>query len=440
MNTYAIIILSALLLEYAVDTVSSILNMRSLGKGLPPEFRDVFDEEAYRNSQEYTRVKTRFGLVTAAVSLAAVLAFWFAGGFNRLDLLVRSWNVSPVLTGVAYIGILFLLRAALSLPFQIYDTFVIEERFGFNRTSPATFIKDRLKGLLLAVLLGGPLLGGILYFFLYAGDLAWLYVWLAVSGVSVLLQFIIPIWIMPLFNKFRPLEEGELRSSILNYADSVRFPLRGVFVIDSSKRSTKSNAFFTGFGRNKRIALFDTLVEQHTVPEIVAVIAHEVGHYKRKHILQGIAIGILHTGILLFLLSYFIRSAALAEAFFMDTVSVYAGFVFFALLYTPVEFILSILLQMLSRRNEYQADRFAIETTDQPGAMASALKKLARNNLSNLTPHPFHVFLHYSHPPVLERIRVIENRGKGTKILWYRKGVAKGSKRGYLQGCGTITG
>ncbi|MHB9027890.1 MAG: M48 family metallopeptidase [Candidatus Latescibacterota bacterium] len=412
MNIYAIIILAALLLEFAVDTVSGILNMRSLGKTLPPEFRDIFDEEAYRKSQEYTRVKTRFGLFSSAASLAAALAFWFAGGFNWLDLLVRSRSLEPVLTGVVYIGLLFLFRGLLSLPFQIYDTFVIEERFGFNRTTPGTFIKDRLKGLLLGVLLGGPLLGGILYFFMYAGDLAWLYVWLAVSGVSVLLQFIIPVWIMPLFNKFRPLEEGELRSSILGYADSVRFPLRGVFVIDSSKRSSKSNAFFTGFGRNKRIALFDTLVEQHTVPEIVGVIAHEVGHYKRKHILQGIAIGILHTGVLLFLLSFFIRSETLAAAFFMDQVSVYAGFVFFALLYTPVDFVLSVFLQILSRRNEYQADRFAIETTGRPEAMAAALKKLARNNLSNLTPHPFHVFLHYSHPPVLERIREIKRLSK----------------------------
>ncbi len=407
MNIYTVIILTALLVEFAVETVSNLLNLRSLDPELPPEFRDVFDREAYRKSQEYTRVRTRFGIFSGAASLVAVLIFWFAGGFNRLDLLVRSWEWPPVLTGLAYIGLLLLFRETLRLPFQIWSTFVIEQRFGFNRTTPGIFALDRLKGILLAILLGGPFLGGILAFFMYQGEWAWLYIWLAVSVVSVLFQFIVPVWIMPLFNKFRPLEEGELRQSIMEYAESVRFPIKGVYVIDSSKRSTKSNAFFTGFGRNKRIALFDTLVEQHTVPEIVGIIAHEVGHYKRKHIIQGMIIGILHTGALLFLLSLFIGSGKLAEAFFMDRVSVYAGFVFFALLYAPVEFILSIFMEALSRRNEYQADQYAVQTTGRPGAMADALKKLARNNLSNLTPHPFHVLLHYSHPPLLERIRAI---------------------------------
>lgn len=407
MNIYAALILAALLIEFAVETVADILNLRSLDPRLPPEFQDTFDPEAYRKSQEYTRVRTRFGMVSGAVSLAAMILFWFAGGFNRLDLLVRSWALSPVFTGLAYIGLLLLLRVLLHLPFQIWSTFVIEDRFGFNRTTPGTFITDRLKGLLLALLLGGPFLGGILAFFIYQGDWAWLLVWLAVSVVSVIFQFIVPVWIMPLFNKFRPLEESELRASILAYADSVRFPLRGVYVIDSSKRSTKSNAFFTGFGRNKRIALFDTLIARHTVPEIVAVIAHEVGHYKRKHVIQGMVIGIIHTGILLFLLSLFIRSEALAAAFFVERTSVHAGFVLFALLYTPVDFVLSLFMNALSRRNEYQADRYSVETADRPGAMRDALKKLARDNLSNLTPHPFHVLLHASHPPVLKRIRAL---------------------------------
>jgi STE24 endopeptidase len=226
--------------------------------------------------------------------------------------------------------------------------------------------------------------------------------------VSLAMQFIFPTWIMPLFNKFTPMESGELKEAILKYARSVNFPIKNVFVMDGSKRSSKSNAFFTGFGRNKRIALFDTLIEKHTVPELVAVLGHEIGHYKRKHILQGMVISILHTGVLLFLLSVFLNSAGLYGAFYMEQHSVYAGLLFFGLLYTPIELLLSIVMQMVSRRNEYQADHFAAETIDEPESMVDALKKLSASNLSNLTPHPFYVFLNYSHPPLLQRIQAIQ--------------------------------
>jgi len=411
MNIYAVIILLALAVNYVLNLISDLLNLRSLQTSPPEEFKDVFDEEKYRKAQEYTRVRTRFGLLTSTFSIIVLLAFWFAGGFNWVDVFVRDFGYGTIVTGLMFVGILILAQTIISLPFSIYSTFVIEERFGFNKTTPATFITDRLKGLMLTVLLGGPLLAGVIGIFEFFGAIAWLYAWVVVILFTLFVQFIAPTWIMPLFNKFTPLEDGELKQAILDYAEKVSFPLRGIYKIDGSRRSSKSNAFFTGFGRNKRIALFDTLIENHSVPELVAVLAHEVGHYKKKHIPKNMIVSMLHTGVMLFLLSLFIRVPGLHEAFFMENISVYAGLVFFGLLYTPIEMVLSVIMQVVSRKHEFEADRFAADTTGNPESMVSVLKKLSADNLSNLTPHPFHVFLHYSHPPVLQRIRAIRSGG-----------------------------
>jgi len=305
-------------------------------------------------------------------------------------------------------GTLSSIYGLLSQPFSIYATFVIEERFGFNKTTWLTYLLDLLKGLVLAILIGTPLLAGILAFFEYAGSHAWIYCWAVVILYMLVIQYVAPTWIMPLFNKFKPIEEGELKSAIMSYAESIQFPLKNVYVMDGSKRSGKSNAFFTGFGKNKRIVLFDTLIQQHTVQELVAVLAHEMGHYKKKHILQGMLLGILQTGIMFFLLSLIISYQGLFEAFYMKHVSVYAGLIFFGMLFAPIDFFVGILMQVRSRANEYQADRFSAETTKDPQAMIHALKKLSVHNLSNLLPHPFYVFLNYSHPPVLQRIETIE--------------------------------
>jgi len=407
MNIYAAIILATLILDFVLSFIAGVLNLKTLSSKLPEEFNGVYDAEAYRKSQEYTRVKSRFGFLVATLQLALTLAFWFSGGFNFLDSIVRSWQLGPIPSGLAYIGILGIAAGVLSLPIAIYSTFVIEERFGFNKTTPAIFVTDLLKGFMLAVLLGGPLLAGLLALFQYAGIIAWLYCWIAVTLFSLFVQFIAPTWIMTLFNKFKPIEEGELKERILAYARSVAFPLSGVFVIDASKRSSKSNAFFTGFGRNKRIALYDTLVQQHSVAELVAVLAHEIGHYKKKHILKGLAISILHTGVMFYLLSLFIGQEALFRAFYLEHASIYAGFLFFGMLYAPIELVLSIFLNIFHRRNENQADKFAAKTTNDAESMISALKKLSVHNLTNLTPHPFYVFLNYGHPPVLARIKAI---------------------------------
>lgn len=412
MNWVAGVILLTLMLNFLLDLISDNLNLRHLRTALPEEFEDVYDAEGYRSSQEYLRVNTRFGWIGATLAAAALLVFWFSGGFGAIDRWARSFGWGPVAGGLLFMGALLLLKTILSLPLDVYSTFVIEERFGFNKTTPKTFLLDRLKGLLLTLVFGVPLLSVVLAFFEYAGANAWLYCWFIVSVYLLFVQFIAPRWIMPLFNKFDPLGEGALRSAIVKYADKVGFSLQNVFVMDGSKRSAKSNAFFTGFGKNKRIALFDTLIEKHTVPELVAVLAHEIGHYQKKHILHGMIIGILHMGAMFFLLSFFISYPGLFEAFYVDQPSVYAGLLFFSLLFAPIDFFLGILLQMRSRKNEYQADRFAVRTTRDPESMIAALKKLAAGNLSNLTPHPFYVFLHYSHPPVLERVRAIRAEGE----------------------------
>jgi STE24 endopeptidase len=407
MNPFFLVIFIALLIEYAIGVIANLFNLKSLSTKPPPALEGVYQSEEYRKSQEYLRANTRFDFVTSTFSLVVLLSFWFTGGFNYLDQAVRSWGFVPILSGLLYIGILVLGYSLIKLPFSIYRTFVIEERFCFNRTNPRTFALDRIKGLALAALIGAPLLSGILALFEYAGYHAWIYCWIAVTLFSLILQYVAPTWIMPLFNKFTSLEPGELREAILKYARSVDFPVKNVFVTDGSKRSSKSNAFFTGFGRNKRIALYDTLINKHTVPELIAVLAHEIGHHKKKHILQGTIISILHAAVLFFVLSILLGNPGLYDAFYMEQQSIYSGILFFGLLYTPLEMVLSIMMHGLSRRNEYEADRFAVETTQHPQHLVEALKKLHAGNLSNLMPHPFYVSLNYSHPPLLQRIRAI---------------------------------
>lgn len=408
MNIFAIIILATLLVDFVLNLIADAYNLKSLNKGLPEEFEDVYDEETYEKSQAYTRERTKFGIFTSAFNLVVLLVFWFAGGFNWLDEIVRGWELGVIWTGLAYIGLLILGKMILGLPFSIYSTFVIEEKYGFNKTTPKTFVLDILKGLALGIVLGGPLLAGILAFFTFIDQYAWLYAWAVVTAYTLFVQFIAPTWIMPIFNKFEPLEDGDLRQKIRDYADKVNFSLEGIYVMDGSKRSSKSNAFFTGFGKNKRIALYDTLIDNHEDDELVAVLAHEIGHYKKKHIIKNMTLSIVQTGVMFFLLSIFLNSQGLFDAFYMEQMSVYAGLIFFGMLYAPIDMILSIFMQILSRKYEFEADKFA-STTYRPEPMIEALKKLSKDNLSNLTPHPFYVFLNYSHPPVLQRIKTIKN-------------------------------
>ena len=407
MNSFAIIILIALVGEYCLGVVSSILSLRAFSPTLPQEFVGTFDEKKYAQAQRYHDTGTQFGLIHASVNLLVLLGFWFIGGFEWLDQIIRAFGYGPVVTGLAYIGTLTLASGVLGLPFSLYSTFVIEARFDFNRTSAGTFVADLFKGLLLSMLLGGLLLAIILTFFEWAGPLAWLWCWIAATVLMLGVQFIAPTWIMPLFNTFTPLDNGELHDAILDYARSVHFPLQGIFVVDGSRRSSKANAFFTGFGKHKRIGLFDTLIEHYTVPELVAVVAHEVGHYKKRHIWKSVVLSVAHLGAMLWILSFFLQQEGLFAAFSVSQPSVYTGLLFFGLLFTPIELVLSVLVNLFSRKNEFEADAFSAHTTGGSAPLISALKKLSADNLSNLTPHWFDVFLHYSHPPVLQRVRVL---------------------------------
>jgi len=407
MNAITIIILATIGIDLLLNAWADYVNLKMLSPELPGPFKTVYEPERYRKSQEYLKINTRFGWIARMIDIVVLLIFWFVKGFFFLDQWVRSWDVNPILSGLLYIGILALIKAVLTIAFSIYGTFVIEERFGFNKTTWPTFGLDLLKGFLLTLALGTPLLAGLLAFFEYAGTNAWLYCWIGITLYMLAVQFIAPTWIMPLFNKFKPLENGELKTAILSYADSIKFSIENVSVMDGSRRSRKSNAFFTGFGKHKRIGLFDTLIQRQNPKELVAILAHEIGHYKKKHVLIGVILGILQTGLMLYLLSLFISYPALFDVFYMKQTSVYGGLIFFAILYSPLDLLIGILLQMVSRRNETKADRFAAETTGDPRAMTDALKKLSADNLTNLTPHPFYVFLNYSHPPVLQRIKAI---------------------------------
>ena len=408
MNIYLLIILSALIGEFLLRTLVRVLNLKALDPGLPNEFQGYYDEEKYARSQEYTRVNTRFAFFTTSFDLIVILVFILFGGFNFVDQIVRGFGLSTLPSGLAFFGILFFASDLISTPFSLYQNFVIEEDFGFNKMTLKTFILDKLKGYLLTLVLGGVFLTAILFFFEKTGEYGWLYAWGIIGLFMILIQPLFTLVIAPIFNKFTPLEKGELRTAIENYAQKVEFPLSRIDVMDGSKRSAKSNAYFSGFGKQKRIALFDTLLEKHSNDEMVAILAHEVGHYKKHHIKVGILISILHTGLLFWLLSIFIDNPGLFEAFKMKEISVYGGLTFFMILYSPVELVLSVIMNAVSRRNEFQADAYSAKTTEKSEHLISGLKNLSVSNLGNLTPHSLSVLLDHSHPPVLERITALK--------------------------------
>jgi STE24 endopeptidase len=393
---------------YTLELSVSLLNLRNLSPELPHEFNDVWDQQKYKHSQEYTRQNTRFAILQNTIATSITLVFLLAGGFNVIDLYARSFGYGEIITGLIFTAILLVLSLLLNLIFSIYSTFIIEERFGFNRTRPVTFALDTFKTIVLSTFIGGPLLALILWFFLSAGNLAWVYCWFGVFLVTIILQFLAPILILPLFNTFTPLEDGKLKESIVSYTNKEKFKIRGVFVMDGSRRSTKLNAFFTGFGRFKKIVFFDTLTEALTSQQILGVLAHEMGHYKHKHLIKMLIASFIQTGCMFFLLSLIINNAKLFDAFGMENISTYASLVFFGFLYSPVSLLISILVNYFSRKHEYEADNYAAVSTGNAQPLIDGLKILSSANLSNLTPHPFHVFLHYSHPPVLERIRALQ--------------------------------
>ena len=411
-NVFFVIILIALLGEFTLGLVINFLNIHSLKRDPPKPLEEIYEPDEYRKSQNYNRASTREEIVAGAFGLFWLLGFWFIQGFNILDNMIRRLEFEAPFTGIIYLGCITIGYSLLMLPWSIYSTFAIEGKYGFNTTTIRTFVSDRVKGLFLTILIGGPVLLVIISIFEYGGTMAWFYCWISVTLISVSMMFVAPTWIMPLFNKFTPMEPGELKESIVSYSNSVDFHVKDIFVIDGSKRSTKANAFFTGFGRNKRIALFDTLVENHPSQEIVAVVAHEIGHYKKKHIQKRALISIVNTGVMFYLLSMFLDNRLLFDAFYIEKDSVYLALLLFGLVYTPVNVALSLIGNWISRKDELDCDLWAVDTGAGGEAMVSALRRLSANNLSNLTPHPLMVFVQFDHPTLLERVNAIHLRMK----------------------------
>ncbi len=398
------LLIGILILNFIVDKTLSYLNAKHYNDPIPEPLKDVYDTDEYRKSQEYKKEQYRFSMFSATISLVATLLFFFLDGFAYVDALARSLVSGAVWVGLVFFGIILLASDLVSIPFSYYHTFVIEEKYGFNKTTIKTFVLDKLKGWIMLLVLGAPLLALIIWFYETTGADFWLYAWAVLTLFSVIMNMFYAKLIVPLFNKQTPLDAGSLRTKIEVYARSVGFTIDKIFVIDGSKRSTKANAYFSGFGSEKRITLYDTLIKDLEEEEIVAVLAHEVGHYKKHHILFNLAASILTTGLMLWLLSLFVGSSVLSEALNVSQPSFHIGLIAFGILYTPISEITGLLMNYLSRVFEYQADNYA-KTTYRCQPLISALKKLSKNSLSNLTPHPAYVFMNYSHPTLLQRFQ-----------------------------------
>lgn len=410
MNIFTVLIPVILIVEYVWSVIVEGLNISYLKTEVPEEFKGLYSEEEYKKSQMYLTEKTRFGIVQGGFMFIVVFSFYYLGGFAYWDNYLREIIASEYYRGLAYIGGLAFASFILGWGFSYYSTFVIEEKFGFNKSTFATFIKDQIIGLVLAVVIGAPILLAIFWFFESFAQNGWLYAWIALSIFSIFMTFLAPVVIMPLFNKFEAIEDGELKDEVAKYSKSQNFELEGLYKMDGSKRSTKANAFFTGFGKFRRVVLFDTLIEKQSVAELVSVLAHEIGHFKCKHIHKQIFVSLLSTGIMFFLLSYLIKSPELAAAFKVTTPSVYTGLVFFGILYSPISGVLGLLSLHMSRKYEFEADDFAVRTYGKSQDLVSALKKLSVDSLSNLHPHPLKVFCEYTHPPILQRIKVLKSK------------------------------
>ncbi len=397
-------ILFILISNFIVERWLDYLNTTNWSTGLPPELLGIYDEEKYEKSIAYEKANYHFGVLSESLSFIAIVAIFIASGFGWLDSLVRTWVTNPIHVALIFFGILGLIAELFSLPFSWYGTFVIEERFGFNKSTQTIFFLDQLKSLVISVIIGGSILYLVIWIYLIAGSLFWLYTLIVIGSFSIFMAMFYSSIIVPLFNKQSPLADGDLKTSISTFCTKVGFVLDNIFVIDGSKRSTKANAYFTGLGSKKRIVLYDTLIAELNTEEIVAVLAHETGHYKKHHIWYGLFFSMLSTGIMLYIFSLVSSNSIFARVLGSDIPGFHLAVISFGILYSPLSMIFGLGLNHLSRLNEYQADRFAAENFN-GDYLGSALKKLSVSNLSNLTPHPAYVFFHYSHPTLLQRLR-----------------------------------
>jgi len=397
-------IIGILVLEFVWSTFLNHLNAKRFNQPIPEELNDLYDDEAYEKSQAYKKTNHRFGLVSSLFSLAMVLGFIIFGGFNWIDQWAQHLTDNRIAQALLFFGTIMLGSDLLSTPFAYYQTFVIEERFGFNKTTLSTFFMDKIKGWLMMIILGGAILAAIIWFLEWAGTQFWLYTWGMAAAFILFMNLFYSKIIVPLFNKQEPLAPGSLKEKIEDYAETVGFELQNIFVINGSKRSTKANAYFSGFGKQKRVTLYDTLINDLEEDEIVAVLAHEVGHYKKRHILFNLLASILLTGLMLFILSLFINNPLLSMGIGVERPSYHAALIAFGILYTPISELTGTVMNHFSRTFEYQADDYA-KSTFSATPLITSLKKLSKNSLSNLTPHPAYVFMHYSHPPLINRIK-----------------------------------
>lgn len=401
------IIIGILLFDFIFERFLEYLNSTQWSDQLPTEVKDIYDEKQYQKQQTYEKANFRFSLISSSFSFILIFLMFIFAGFavvNNWALLVSD---NPIGTALAFFGILLLASDLLTTPFSIYDTFVIEEKFGFNKTTPKTFFLDKLKGYLLGLLIGGGLLALIVFIYQLTTTDFWIYTWMVVTGFSIFMVLFYSNLIVPLFNKQTPLPDGELKSAIEAFSSKVGFKLDNIYVIDGSKRSTKANAYFTGLGAKKRIVLYDTLIDDMTTNELVAVLAHEIGHYKKHHVIWSLLLGTVQTGVMLYLFSLFVGSSNLSAALGVEQPSFHIGLVAFGILYSPISLVTGLAMNIFSRKNEYEADAFAAMHFN-GNELASALKKLSVKNLSNLRPHPVFVFFHYSHPTLLQRLQALQ--------------------------------
>lgn len=403
-TTLFYIFISILIVSFIIDQVLDALNAKHYNDVIPEVLNDVYDTEEYQKSQDYKKTNYRFSLITASFSIITTLAFFFLDGFAIVDGIARDFSENEIIITLLFFGIIMLGSDIITTPFSCYQTFVIEEKFGFNKTTKKLFIIDKIKGWLMSIVIGGVILALLTWFYQTTENTFWLYAWALIAGFTLFMNLFYSRLIVPLFNKQTPLESGSLRDAISNYAQTVGFNLDKIFVIDGSKRSTKANAYFSGFGSEKRVTLYDTLINDLEEEEIVAVLAHEVGHYKKKHIIFNLATSVLLAGLTLYILSLLISNPLLSLALGVAKPSFHIGLIAFGILYSPISTITSLIMNWFSRKFEYQADDYA-KNTYKAQPLITSLKKLSKNSLSNLTPHPAYVFMHYSHPTLLERFK-----------------------------------
>ncbi|MDP2059613.1 MAG: M48 family metallopeptidase [Flavobacteriaceae bacterium] len=397
------IFIAIIVINFLIDWVLDKLNASRFEAEIPSELDGLYDAVEYKKSLAYKKENHRFSSIASLFSVLVTLAFLIFGGFEWVDQLARTWSSNPVWISLLFFGIIGLGSDLLNTPFAYYKNFVIEEKFGFNKQTMKVFITDKIKSWLLGAVLGGLILIAILKIYQLFGTDFWWYAWILLTIFMVLMNLFYAKLIVPIFNKQTPLEAGSLKEKIEDYANKVGFAVKNIFVIDGSKRSTKANAYFSGFGKQKRITLYDTLIESLNEDEIVAVLAHEVGHYKKKHLIYQLIISVSSTGLTLFLLSLFLSKPEFSLAIGVSIPSIHAGLVSFGILYSPISMVLGLFGNVLSRKFEFQADAYA-KQTNRPNDLVEALKKLSKDSFSNLTPHPAYAFFNYSHPPIDQRI------------------------------------